>query len=152
LLTVSTDPGAKSGAWAILDHNNKFIACGDVPHIDGEVQTEILFLTLAHWTTGHDVRCVIEKVHAFSGQGVSSSFLFGQAYGSLLAVANRISNTGTVHKVTPQAWKKYHNLIKTEKKASLGLVQNKYPEAGLKLVKHHNMADAILIGEYLNGL
>lgn len=33
---------------------------------------------------GHFVAAVIEQVHAMPGQGVSSSFKFGQAYGALM--------------------------------------------------------------------
>ena len=150
MLTLSIDIGAISGAWAILDHNNTLIALGDVPHIDGEVQTEQLTATIYGHTAGQDVRAVVELVHSLPKQGVASSFKFGMAYGSLLAVANRVSNTGAAVKVTPQKWKKHHQLIGTEKKASLELARLKYPNADLRLQKHHGRADAILIGEWLN--
>jgi hypothetical protein len=150
MLTLSIDIGAISGAWAILDQNNTLIALGDVPHIDGEVQTEQLTATIYGHTTGHDVRSVVELVHSMPAQGVSSSFKFGMAYGSLLAVANRVSNTGAAVKVTPQKWKKSHGLIGTEKIASLELARLKYPNADLRLKRHHGRADAILIGLWLN--
>jgi hypothetical protein len=150
MLTLSFDPGAISGAWAILDHNNALIALGDVPHIDGEVQTEQLTATIYGHTTGHDLRAVVELVHSMPAQGVSSGFKFGMAYGALLAVANRVSNMGEAIKVTPQKWKKSHGLIGTEKIASLELARLKYPNADLRIKKHHGRADAILIGLWLN--
>lgn len=150
MLTLSIDPGAISGAWAILDQNNTLIALGDVPNIDGEVQTEQLTSTIYGHTMGHDVRAVVELVHTMPKQGVSSSGKFMQAYGSLLAVANRVSNTGAAVKVTPQKWKKHHQLLRTEKIASLELARLKYPNADLRLKRHHGRADAILIGLWLN--
>lgn len=46
----------------------------------------------------------VERVHAFPGQGVSSCFTFGQAYGSILGVLAALSIP--THLVEPIAWKR----------------------------------------------
>jgi crossover junction endodeoxyribonuclease RuvC len=51
--------------------------------------------------------------------------------------------------VTPQAWKKYHGLIGSEKAASLELARSMFPEASLKRQKDHGRADALLMAVWL---
>jgi crossover junction endodeoxyribonuclease RuvC len=48
--------------------------------------------------------CYIEQVHSMPGQGVASTFKFGQVYGEIIGM---ISTLGIqTHFVRPQAWKK----------------------------------------------
>jgi hypothetical protein len=50
--------------------------------------------------------------------------------------------------VTPQNWKAFYGLTGQEKAASMKLAQGLYPDADLRLVKHHNRADALLMARY----
>ena len=50
--------------------------------------------------------------------------------------------------VTPQAWKKFYGLTGQEKAASMLKAQQLYPEADLRLVKHHNRAEALLMAHF----
>ena len=90
----------------------------------------------------------IEHVAAMGGQGVTSMFRFGQNFGQWQGILGglRIA-TGLVR---PQAWKKYHNLIGTDKGASLELARTLFPDnlASFKLKKHDGLAEAALIAKY----
>ena len=143
---IGLDPGAVSGAWAAIDHNNAFIGCGDIPHKDGQVLTRQLWWNLILMLDKRDCHITIEKVHSMPGQGVSSSFKFGMAYGAICAVAERMLYPYEL--VTPQAWKKHHGLIGKGKSASLDVARMAWPTADLRLKKHHGRADALLIAAY----
>ena len=93
---------------------------------------------------------VIEQVSAMPGQGVTSMFNFGQSFGVLKGIC--ASMQLSVHFVRPAKWKKYFNLIKTEKEASRTKVIEIFPQISVKLAKKKdvNKADAILIASFFN--
>ena len=62
------------------------------------------------------IRVVIEQVSAMPGQGVTSMFNFGQSFGILKGLCSAMHLP--VYFVRPTKWKKYFNLIKSEKDAS----------------------------------
>ena len=70
-----------------------------------------------------------------------------RAAGAIEAVGALVGDTLTL--VRPQVWKKHHGLIGTEKKASLELARRIWPDAQLRLAKHHGRADALLIALWL---
>ena len=85
----------------------------------------------------------IEKVHAFPGQGVSSTFRFGQSYGFLRACL--IAAVIPFESVTPQKWQRSLScLTKGDKNVSKAKAQELWPD--LKIT--HATADALLIAEY----
>ena len=63
-----------------------------------------------------DVKVVIEQVSAMPGQGVTSMFNFGQSFGILKGICSAMQLP--MYFVRPAKWKKYFNLIKSEKDAS----------------------------------
>ena len=63
-----------------------------------------------------DVKVVIEQVSAMPGQGVTSMFNFGQSFGILKGICSAMRLP--VYYVRPAKWKKYFNLINSEKDAS----------------------------------
>ena len=93
---------------------------------------------------------VIEQVSAMPGQGVTSMFNFGQSFGVLKGIC--ASMQLSVYFVRPAKWKKYFNLIKTEKEASRTKVIEIFPQISNKLSKKKdvNKADAILIASFFN--
>ena len=97
-----------------------------------------------------DIRVVIEQVSAMPGQGVTSMFNFGQSFGVLKGICSAMQLS--TYFVRPAKWKKYFNLIKTNKDASRTKVIQVYPEISSKLSrkKDSNKADAILIARYFN--
>ena len=63
-----------------------------------------------------DIRVVIEQVSAMPGQGVTSMFNFGQSFGILKGICSAMQLP--MFFVRPAKWKKYFNLINSQKDAS----------------------------------
>ena len=63
-----------------------------------------------------DIKVVIEQVSAMPGQGVTSMFNFGQSFGILKGICSAMQLP--IYFVRPAKWKKYFNLINSEKDAS----------------------------------
>ena len=95
-----------------------------------------------------DVMVVIEHVTAMPGQGVTSMFNFGQSLGVLKGICSAMQLS--MHFVRPVKWKKYFNLIKTEKDASRTKVIEIFPyiSSQLSKKKDSNKADAVLIASF----
>jgi len=87
---------------------------------------------------------VIERVSAMPKQGVTSCFHFGMTFGSILSVAQAMHIP--LHFVTPVTWKKAFKLPGgKDKKASLRMARERFPNVDLCLEKHHNRGEALLI-------
>ena len=93
---------------------------------------------------------VVEHVSAMPGQGVTSMFNFGQSFGVIKGICSALKLP--IYFVRPVKWKKYFNLIKTEKDASRTKVIEIFPYISSKLSKKkdNNKADAILIASFFN--
>ena len=63
-----------------------------------------------------DIRVIIEQVSAMPGQGVTSMFNFGQSFGILKGMCSAMQLP--MYFVRPAKWKKYFNLINSQKDAS----------------------------------
>ena len=97
-----------------------------------------------------NISVVIEQVSAMPGQGVTSMFNFGQSFGVLKGIC--ASMQLSMYFVRPAKWKKYFNLIKTEKEASRTKAIEIFPQISGKLSKKKdvNKADGILIASFFN--
>ena len=95
-----------------------------------------------------NIKVVIEQVSAMPGQGVTSMFNFGQSFGVLKGICSAMQLS--MHFVRPAKWKKYFNLINTEKDASRTKVIEIFPYISQQLSrkKDSNKADAILIASF----
>ena len=95
-----------------------------------------------------DVRVVIEQVSAMPGQGVTSMFNFGQSYGILKGICSAMQLP--MFFVRPAKWKKYFNLINSQKDASRTRAIEIFPYFSTQLSKKKdsNKADAILIASF----
>lgn len=108
---IGVDPGA-SGAVAILNADTKeLIQVFDMPSVElsvsgkakRRVSPELLAAELRMYA--EDVRCAfVEQVSAMPGQGVSSMFAFGQAFGIVLGVMAGLGIP--VVTVPPVRWKR----------------------------------------------
>ena len=107
---IGVDPGA-SGAIAILEDTGKLVHVFDMPSVEiisggkakRRVSPEMLAAELRLYADQGAV-AYVEQVGAMPGQGVSSMFAFGQAFGIVLGVmAGLAIPTQTV---TPAKWKK----------------------------------------------
>ena len=99
-------------------------------------------------TEKKDIKVVIEQVSAMPGQGVTSMFNFGQSFGILKGICSAMQLP--MYFVRPIKWKKYFNLINSEKDASRTRAIEIFPyfSANLSRKKDSNKADAILIASF----
>tara|TARA_Y100001970_G_C14155635_1_gene815370 strand:+ start:1062 stop:1556 length:495 start_codon:yes stop_codon:yes gene_type:complete len=95
-----------------------------------------------------EVKVVIEQVSAMPGQGVTSMFNFGQSFGVLKGICSAMQLP--MYFVRPAKWKKYYNLINSEKDASRTKVIQIFPYISEQLSKKKdaNKADAILLSSF----
>ena len=95
-----------------------------------------------------EVRVVIEQVSAMPGQGVTSMFNFGQSFGILKGICSAMQLP--MFFVRPAKWKKYFNLINSQKDASRTRAIEIFPYFStlLSKKKDSNKADAILIASF----
>ena len=95
-----------------------------------------------------DIRVIIEQVSAMPGQGVTSMFNFGQSFGILKGICSAMQLP--MYFVRPAKWKKYFNLINSEKDASRTRAIEIFPyfSSHLSKKKDANKADAILIANF----
>ena len=95
-----------------------------------------------------DIRVVVEQVSAMPGQGVTSMFNFGQSFGILKGICSAMQLP--IYFVRPAKWKKYFNLINSEKDASRTREIEIFPyfSSQLSKKKDANKADAILIASF----
>ncbi len=95
-----------------------------------------------------DIRVIVEQVSAMPGQGVTSMFNFGQSFGILKGICSAMQLP--IYFVRPAKWKKYFNLINSEKDASRTRVIEIFPYFSSQLTKKKdaNKADAILIASF----
>ncbi len=97
-----------------------------------------------------NIKVVIEQVSAMPGQGVTSMFNFGQSFGILKGICSAMQLP--IYFVRPPKWKKYFNLINSEKDASRTRAIEIFPyfSSNLSKKKDSNKADAILIASYFH--
>ena len=155
MIIIGVDPGI-SGAISVIE-NKKILEVYDTPtmiegkknkkQINGAQVTNIIKERIKN---EKEVIVVVEQVNAMPGQGVTSMFNFGQSFGVIKGICAALNLP--IYFVRPTKWKKYFNLIKTNKDASRTKVIEAYPEISNKLhrKKDCNRADAILIALYFN--
>ena len=95
-----------------------------------------------------NIRVIIEQVSAMPGQGVTSMFNFGQSFGILKGTCSAMQLP--MYFVRPTKWKKYFNLLNSEKDASRTRAIEIFPyfSSQLSKKKDSNKADAILIASF----
>jgi len=154
MIIIGIDPGV-SGAICILKEG-KIIEVYEMPTmIDGKKNkrqvngAEVTNILLKELNNNKDVaKVVVEHVTAMPGQGVTSMFNFGQSFGVLKGICAALKLP--IYFVRPVKWKKYFNLIKTNKDASRTKVIEIFPYISSKIPrkKDSNKADSILIAKY----
>ena len=155
MLIIGIDPGI-SGSICFFE-DGKIIEVLEMPTMtDGkknkrqvngsQIYNEILKRT--HLNEKQDIRVVIEQVSAMPGQGVTSMFNFGQSFGILKGICSAMQLP--MYFVRPAKWKKYFNLINSEKDASRTRAIEVFPyfSGQLSRKKDSNKADAILIASF----
>ena len=155
MIIIGIDPGL-SGSICFFE-NGKILDVVEMPTMtDGkknkkqvngsQIYNEIL-KKISHLDKS-DVKVVIEQVSAMPGQGVTSMINFGQSFGILKGICSAMQLP--VYFVRPAKWKKYFNLINSEKDASRTRAIEIFPyfSSQLSKKKDSNKADAILIASF----
>ena len=95
-----------------------------------------------------NIKVIIEQVSAMPGQGVTSMFNFGQSFGILKGICSAMQLP--MFFVRPAKWKRYFNLINSQKDASRTRAIEIFPYFSTQLSKKKdsNKADAILISSF----
>ena len=155
MFIIGIDPGI-SGAICFME-NGKIIDVIEMPSMaDGkknkkQVNGSQIFNEISKRISNKDkIKVVIEHVSAMPGQGVTSMFNFGQSFGILKGICSAMQLS--MHFVRPAKWKKFFNLINSEKDASRTKAIEIFPyfSSFLSKKKDSNKADAILIASYFN--
>ncbi len=155
MLIIGIDPGI-SGSICFLD-NGKILEVIEMPvmtdgkknkkQVNGsQVYNEIT--NRIKQFEKNQIRVVIEHVSAMPGQGVTSMFNFGQSFGILKGICTAMQLP--MYFVRPTKWKKYFNLLNSEKDASRTRAIEIFPyfSSQLSRKKDSNKADAILIASF----
>ena len=150
---IGIDPGL-SGGIAILD-DLKIYDIFDMPIMsEGKKNknqlnsAQLVNIINKHVLRKENTFVIVEQVSAMPGQGVTSMFNFGQSFGILKGICSAMHLP--VYYVRPAKWKKYFNLINSEKDASRTRAIEIFPyfSSQLSKKKDNNKADAILIASF----
>lgn len=155
MLIIGIDPGLSGSICFLID--GKILDVIEMPTMaEGkknkrQVNGSQIFNEITKRTKEYQknqVRVVIEQVSAMPGQGVTSMFNFGQSFGVLKGVCTAMQLP--MYFVRPAKWKKYFNLINSEKDASRTRAIEIFPSfsSSLSKKKDSNKADAILIASF----
>ncbi len=155
MLIIGIDPGI-SGSICFFE-DGKIIDVVDMPtmtegkknkkQVNGsQIYNEIL--KRVNKFENHEIRVIIEQVSAMPGQGVTSMFNFGQSFGILKGICSSMQLP--MYFVRPAKWKKYFNLLNSQKDASRTKAIEIFPYFSHRLSKKKdsNKADAILISSF----
>jgi crossover junction endodeoxyribonuclease RuvC len=146
------DPGTV-GAFAVVDDTGEVVGIGDLPthtvaRANGRLKVELDSHGFAQLLREARVqRVIIEQVSAMPRQGVSSTFRFGYAAGTVYGVVAALGLP--MNFVTPQKWQQHHRIRKGPDDAVRKVLQL-YPalHENLKRKKDQHRADAVLIALY----
>ena len=150
---IGIDPGV-NGAIAIIEDNGKLVQVFDMPAIEvlignktkRRVSPEILAAKLKLYAD-QGARAWVEQVNAMPGQGVTSMFAFGEAFGLARGVLSGLRVP--TYTVQPARWKKAMG-VNAGKDGSRAKAAQLWPAAAMEFrrVKDDGRAEAALIAEY----
>lgn len=148
-LILGVDPGI-NGGLALLSMENKLITTIKIPiwapKTKKEIDTLAINLFFARWAMEIGLM-VIEDVHAYPDQGVTSVFRFGEAKGILIGLA--AAYLIPIVKIAPVVWKSDLGLSQ-DKSRSLSAASRLWPNFSheFKLKKDADKAEAALIAYF----
>ena len=155
MLIIGIDPGITGAICFFEDGELKDVI--DMPtmasgnknkqQVNGsQIFNEISLRAKKHKT--ENINVIVEQVSAMPGQGVTSMFNFGQSFGIIKGVCAAMQLP--IYFVRPAKWKKYFDLINSQKDSSRVRAIEMFPKFSsiLSRKKDSNKADAILIANY----
>ena len=152
MIAIGIDPGKSGGiaVQSIISPEERTVLAEAMP---GTIQdlVDLMEDILGHSPRSHNAPtlAVVEKVHSMPGQGVKSTFSFGENFGQIQGVLTAMSIPWDL--VTPKTWQKEFNL--NGKFASKTQRKNEHKARAQSLFPHlkqitHATADALLLSEY----
>ena len=140
---LAIDPGVEGGIAFFFPANAGHILAEDIPTAGGEVDTDALAARIRQMAPNV---AIIERASSRPGQGVASTFKFGQAFGALKATCSVLAIPTYI--VTAGTWKRHFSLD-ADKERSRALAIRFWPGAGcFSRKKDHGRAEAALIARY----
>lgn len=123
---IGIDPG-KNGALAIIRESK------GVSLVDFDLKAYINLLSYFKSSIkSYDMFIGIERVHAMPGEGVKSSFSFGERVGELKGIISTLDFDNNTEWIQPQTWQKHINTDSNRgKKAIADSLLSLYPSADL---------------------
>lgn len=141
---MGIDPGVSGALAFFFPDTPQWIGAEELPIVDGQVDAVTLAKRISEVSP---TVAIIERVSSMPKQGVSSTFKFGQAYGTVIGIVSALNIPH--HFVTASKWKREFSLD-ADKEKSRALALRLWPEDGAKfrLKKDHGKAEAALIARY----
>lgn len=141
MIYIGIDPG-KSGAIAIIKDREIRLAS-----FSEDLYKKWLFYIS---NSGEKSFCVLEKVGAMPGQGVTSMFNFGANFGYIQGLLKAYEVPYEL--VTPQKWKKEYS-VTSDKNTSVAVAKRIFPYVNFKKSDRckkddDGLAEALLMAEY----
>ena len=139
MIYIGIDPGASGGIGVINTEGNTAEA---IPYSD-EAMTDTL-------SCYPQAKVMVEQVHAMPGNGSTSIFNFGKAFGFILGALAAYKIPYQL--VPPTKWKREFS-VTADKKTSIECCRRLFPTVELRRnahcrTDHDGMAEALLIAEY----
>lgn len=154
MITIGIDIGL-TGAVAAVDSRGS-CSVADIPTVTAGKGRRIdgrgLLLLLRQFVPAGEAGLVLfEDVRPMPNKGGRGTSIITE--GSLMRSRGIVEAVVDVvrieHRVVqPQTWKRHYGLIGKDKGESLAVARALYPLADLRLAKHHNRAEAILIAHF----
>jgi hypothetical protein len=147
---IGIDPG-QEGAIAVMGKGD--LKVFDMPVVSAKGKPQLDFANLGRilreCSQRGDCIALVERVGSMPGQGLSSTFKFGMAYGGAIAALATLEIPYEL--ITPATWKRTFRLVGGEKEDSRQRALELFPQMAelLKFKKHHGRAEALLLAEYL---
>jgi len=140
---MGCDPGVSGAISFYFPDYPENISLYDMPSVGKDVNAPAITSLIKKYQP--DI-AIIEFVHAFPKQGVSSVWNFAEAYGTLRGI---VAACGIPqHLVSPVKWKKFFSLS-SDKEASRRLALLTWPDSEhFNRKKDHGRAEAALLALY----
>jgi hypothetical protein len=162
MVTIGID-GGLTGAIAVLRNGRNDVI--DIPtmalpsgtvtrRVDARQLVQLLRASAKDPVTGFDgvFVCIEALATGGTGHGRGNAMTIGSQYRTRGALEAALDILGLQSvDITPQTWKKFYGLGGKEKRDSLALARDLYPDLAqtfLKRAADHNRAEAVLIAHY----
>ncbi len=149
MIYIGIDPGqqgAVSGLFIGVPGAIKKYFAVDMPKTTIELKR---IINLEFVGLGEGVFCMLEAAQPMPKQGVKGVFTYGIGFGKIIAVLEILEIPfQTIH---PAIWKKEFSLIKKDKKASVKVAQQLFPNIEFYTERGRMLdgrAEALLLAEY----